>query len=115
MPRNWTCRHNGYGSIERGETDVNLSRLKQIAQLFGVELSALFDDGKTVFNFNGNAQYSGCVQQHNQNGYGIGACSAEYLHLNAEFEKLRAVNDQQMQEIVYLRGLADACLKKDNC
>ncbi|MFI3158008.1 MAG: hypothetical protein QX199_17820 [Methylococcaceae bacterium] len=80
-----------------------------------MELSALFDDGKTVFNFNGNAQYSGCVQQHNQNGYGIGACSAEYLHLNAEFEKLRAVNDQQMQEIVYLRGLADACLKKDNC
>ena len=27
---------NGYGSIERGETDVNLSRLKKIAQLFGV-------------------------------------------------------------------------------
>lgn len=50
---------NGYGSIERGETDVNLSRLKKIAQLFGVEPSRLFDDGKNVFNFNGNAQYSG--------------------------------------------------------
>ena len=32
---------NGYGSIERGETNVNLSRLEQIAQLFGMELSEL--------------------------------------------------------------------------
>jgi transcriptional regulator with XRE-family HTH domain len=34
---------NGYGDIERGETDVNLSRLEQISQLFGMELSELID------------------------------------------------------------------------
>jgi transcriptional regulator with XRE-family HTH domain len=80
---------NGYGSIERGETDVNLSRLKQIAQIFGVAASSLFDDGQTVFNFNGNAQNSACGQ-HNQSHF-MGACSPEYLQLQSECEK------QQMQ------------------
>ena len=30
---------NGYGGIERGETDVNLSRLAQIADLFEIKLA----------------------------------------------------------------------------
>ena len=42
---------NGYGSIERGETDVNLSRLKQITQIFGIELSSLFYHVKNVFQY----------------------------------------------------------------
>jgi transcriptional regulator with XRE-family HTH domain len=29
---------NGYGDIERGETDVNLSRLEQLADLFEMTL-----------------------------------------------------------------------------
>jgi transcriptional regulator with XRE-family HTH domain len=42
---------NGYGSIERGETDVNLSRLEQIADLFGIKLSELLGlDEEAVFN-----------------------------------------------------------------
>lgn len=35
---------NGYGSIERGDTDVSLSRLKQIASLLNVNVSELFDE-----------------------------------------------------------------------
>lgn len=103
----------GYGSIERGETDVNLSRLKQIATLYGVEPSSLFDEGKNVFNFNGDAQYSGWVQHHNQNHHAVGTCSPEYLQLQSELEKQRAVNEQQTQEIAYLRGLVDSLLKKE--
>ncbi len=34
---------NGYGDIERGATDVKLSRLIQLAELFGISLSELFD------------------------------------------------------------------------
>ena len=101
---------NGYGSIERGETDVNLSRLKQIAQLFGVAPSSLFDDGHNVFNFNGNAQYRG---QHNQSQF-MGACSPEYLQLQSELEKQCALNEQQAQEVLYLRGLVDSFMKKEN-
>lgn len=42
---------NGYGSIERGETDVNLSRLEQIALIFEVRLSELFElNEQTVLN-----------------------------------------------------------------
>jgi transcriptional regulator with XRE-family HTH domain len=86
---------NGYGSIERGETDVNLSRLKQIAQLFKVELSTLFDEPKNVFNFNDNTQYGGSMQQHNQ----IGLCSPEYLQLQAELSKQRLINELKDKEI----------------
>ncbi len=43
---------NGYGSIERGETNVQISRILQIAKLFEVNASDLFQDieGKNVFN-----------------------------------------------------------------
>lgn len=103
---------NGYGSIERGETDVNLSRLKQISQLFDVEPSALFDDGKNVFNFNGNTQYSGCVHQHNQNYCGNGVCSPEYMQLKLDLEKQIAVNQQLEKDNVYLKGLIDSLAGK---
>lgn len=105
---------NGYGSIERGETDVNLSRLKKIAQLFGVEPSRLFDDGKNVFNFNGNAQYSGWVQQHNQNYCRNGGCSPEHLQLQSELEKQNAINQQLEKDNVYLKGLVDSLVAKSS-
>ncbi len=39
----------GYGSIERGDTDVNISRLKDIAELFGMDLSELFDSQEKIY------------------------------------------------------------------
>ena len=45
---------NRYGDIERGATDINLSRLEQISQLFDMELSELIDlNEKNVFNILG--------------------------------------------------------------
>lgn len=35
-----------YSKIETGVTDVNLSRLEQIAHFFNIDLSHLFSDGK---------------------------------------------------------------------
>jgi transcriptional regulator with XRE-family HTH domain len=44
-----------YAKIERGETDVNLSRLQQIAEVMEIELSQLFGlDEKNVFNLSGD-------------------------------------------------------------
>jgi transcriptional regulator with XRE-family HTH domain len=40
----------GYGAIERGATDVQLSRLNQIAQLFGIELTDLFAPEKNTIH-----------------------------------------------------------------
>jgi transcriptional regulator with XRE-family HTH domain len=42
----------GYGAIERGTTDVQLSRLQQIADLFEVELMELFKNEHNVVNAN---------------------------------------------------------------
>lgn len=50
---------NGYGDIERGETDISLSRLEQIAKLFEMSLSQLFSlDEKNIFTNNGTQQHS---------------------------------------------------------
>jgi transcriptional regulator with XRE-family HTH domain len=73
----------GYGDIERGETDVNLSRLEQIAQLFEMRLSELFGlDEKTVFHVNGSNN-SGIGQQHCT----ITAYPADYVQLKNDLEK----------------------------
>lgn len=37
---------NGYANIERGETDVQISRLEQIAKLFSVDLTELMSFGE---------------------------------------------------------------------
>lgn len=34
---------NGYGSIERGETDLSLSRMQQIARVLNIDVTNLFD------------------------------------------------------------------------
>ncbi len=34
---------NGYGSIERGETDLSLSRMQQIAGVLNIDVTDLFD------------------------------------------------------------------------
>ena len=48
-----------YAKIERGETDVNFSRLQQIAEVMGIDLLQLLSlDEKNIFNFNEyNSEY----------------------------------------------------------
>lgn len=46
---------NAYAKIERGETDINLSRLKQIAEVLEIELSELFNlNEKSVIRLSGS-------------------------------------------------------------
>jgi diguanylate cyclase (GGDEF)-like protein len=53
---------NGYGCIERGDTDVNLSRIKQIAAIFGVDVVELFNGfnsgGHSITISNQGTQYN---------------------------------------------------------
>lgn len=59
--KNWTQEYvaeklgistNSYAKIERGETNVNFSRLQQIADVMEIELPHLLDlNDKNVFNF----------------------------------------------------------------
>ncbi len=110
--KNWTqedmaCRlnmsSNGYGGIERGETDVNLSRLVQIADLFEIKLSELFGfDGQSVFIANNHGSQA---QQNNQSYCTIGACTPEHIQLKIEFEKQQILLEQQNKQIELLNEM----------
>jgi len=90
---------NGYGSIERGETDVNLSRLEQIAALFGIKLSDLLElNEKNIFNLAGT--------HNNQSNWHIGSCSSECLRFKSEIE-------QKDKEIAYLREIMELLKKTE--
>ncbi|MFI3221647.1 MAG: helix-turn-helix transcriptional regulator [Methylococcaceae bacterium] len=98
---------NGYGLIERGKTNVDLLRLEQIAELFGINLAELCDlSEKNVINLITNTQNS-------QTHCSIGFSTSENSQLKAELEKQQLLNEQQAQEIIYLRGLVDSLLKKN--
>jgi transcriptional regulator with XRE-family HTH domain len=97
---------NGYGCIERGETDVNLSRLEQIADLFDIKLSELLGlDEKNIFN------QGGTKNKITQNYHATGSQSADYLLLKAELEKQLLLNSAKDREIELLKELV-AFLKK---
>jgi transcriptional regulator with XRE-family HTH domain len=88
---------NGYGSIERGETDVKLSRLEQIAQVFGMELLELFGlNERSVFNLIGiyHTQFHHSL---------INSSSIEQTDLKHELEKANLINEQLQKEIIYLK------------
>ncbi len=101
---------NGYGDIERGATDINLSRLEQISQLFGMELSELIDlNEKNVFNFLG-PQNTGIGTLNHCN---ISSGSSEQLQLKFGFEKQQLIIEQQTQEITYLKKII-ALMKRED-
>ena len=89
---------NGYGSIERGETDVKLSRLEKIAHIFGMELLELLGLNKTtIFNLTGDHH----TQFHLSH---INSFSIEQTELKHELEKAHLINEQQRQEIAHLQA-----------
>jgi len=89
----------GYGGIERGETDICITRLVQIAETFEVGLPELLEvNGKTVFNI---------TQEHNQecNNWSFGTSSHEMkeLMLKTELEKCQVIRQAQAVEVENLK------------
>lgn len=86
--------NSGYGSIERGETDVNLSRLEEIAKIFEVDLAELFSlVEQNIFNFGGS--------NHCQNWHTHSPPNQSFL--GSDLEKMQSTNEQQAKEIEYLK------------
>jgi transcriptional regulator with XRE-family HTH domain len=99
---------NGYGSIERGETDVNLSRLEQIAGVFGMELSDLVSlNEKNVFYLTGT-HYSNTQNNHQYAGTGD---LVEIQQLQGELDKQRLINELKDKELA-LKAQENAQLLK---
>jgi transcriptional regulator with XRE-family HTH domain len=89
----------GYGGIERGETDICITRLAQIAEIFEVGLPELLEiNGKTVYNF---------TQAHNQecNNWQLSSPTPEMkeLMLKTELEKCQLLKQAQATEIENLK------------
>ena len=87
-----------YAKIERGETDVNLSRLQQIAKVMGIELSQLFGlNEKNVFNLT-NSQCQHFDNSHVSSPFSIVQTEPQY-----ESEKASFMIEQRDKEIEYLK------------
>ena len=99
---------NAYGDIERGNNDVKLSRLKQIAEFFEIKLSDLFEltEKGTL-----NIYFSGCEQNENNKLY-IGASAIEFEKQQLIIELKDKEIAMQQREIENLKEII-ALLKKD--
>jgi hypothetical protein len=85
----------GYGDIERGDSDIKLSRLQQLADLFEVKLSELIDmNEKTVLNL-------GCEQK--KSHWHFNSNVAESMQLKSELEKQQLLVQMQQKEIENLK------------
>lgn len=85
----------GYGDIERGDSDIKMSRLQQLADLFDVKLSELVDmNEKTVVNLY-------CEQKESR--WSFNSNVVENTQLKAELEKQQLVNEFQIKEIDNLK------------
>lgn len=89
----------GYGNIERGDTDVTLSRLEEIAKILGIELQELFDShGKVVINL-GETSVNG--DNHGESAYQkVTNVRQEVEH---ELEKAQLIIEQQIKQIYLLQ------------
>ena len=84
----------GYSKIERGEVDITLSRLEQIAQVLDVEISQILNfDATQIFNVSNN----NLVQ-------GLGA-KAESMHFHTDDYKEKYIKVLE-GEIVRLKKIA---------
>ncbi|MDD2723722.1 MAG: helix-turn-helix transcriptional regulator [Methylovulum sp.] len=93
---------NTYANIERGETDVQLSRLEQIAQTFEMDLVELFNFGeKTV----------ACLIGNNNQFSNFGQNISDSKETQFELQKAQLLIEQQLKEIAYLKEIIE--LTKD--
>lgn len=93
-----------YGRIERGETDVDLSKLMKIADLFEIRLAELLGfDVKNILNF--GAYNSGTQTNNNQTHCNISACTAECTELKIKYEKQQILLEQQNKQIELLNEM----------
>ena len=86
---------NGYANIERGETDVQISRLEQIAKIFGMDLTELmsFGERNILYFFGDNNQHV------------LQALNASPETLMMELQKRQVLLEQKDKEIQYLKEI----------
>jgi transcriptional regulator with XRE-family HTH domain len=89
---------NCYGDIERGDSDIKLSKLQKIAEIFGMELSELVDLSENgTININFPCQQN---KTNRQNNVYIGSNAAE-------LKEQKLMNEMKDKEIELLRKIIE--------
>ncbi|MEY3219190.1 MAG: hypothetical protein RIT27_547 [Pseudomonadota bacterium] len=99
---------NNYGCIERGEINISLTHLAQLAEIFGsymniygISIPELVDSNtneKNVFNLTGKGK-----NHKNFNNLTIGNSDIETLNLKHELEKALLTQQSLEKEVNYLK------------
>lgn len=107
--RNWTQEDlaeklgwavNTYAKMERGESDIKLEKLKQIAEVVGADVSELLNaSDKTVFNFAENCTQNN-LAPNNLAHCTILLSESQCAH---ELDKAHLIIEQRDKEIVWLK------------
>lgn len=96
----------GYAKIERGETKLHLEKLKQIAQIFNIDVLELIDtEDKKInlyMNENDYNQSSG-ISVYQTNYYGSDVCQNENIQLKQKIAHQEEIIRQKDQELATLR------------
>jgi transcriptional regulator with XRE-family HTH domain len=96
---------NGYANIERGDTDVRLSRLERIAEIFGTNLTELMSFGeRSILYYCGDNNTI-------TNQHVLQALNALPEGLTMELQKHQILLEHKDKEIQYLKEIIDL-LKK---
>jgi transcriptional regulator with XRE-family HTH domain len=91
-----------YAKIERCETNVGHDRLKQIAEVGGIDLEQLFGlDEKSIFNLNENPNINN--NNHHTQCDIVNLNSNDHTELQHELEKAQLMIEQRDKEIELLR------------
>lgn len=91
---------NGYAKIERGETDVQFSRLQEISELMEISLLELL-------NVNSNINITSCWSYHGQFNNIQNHEHADIRLLQQEIDHLKKLLEQKDREIGCLRELVE--------
>jgi transcriptional regulator with XRE-family HTH domain len=90
---------NAYGDIERGCSDPKLSKLEQISEILGVNLSELLaTNDRWILNLACEVKKSTWIQ---------GESSAEFQQIKFELEKQQLLNAEKDKEISYLKEIIE--------
>lgn len=103
---------NGYGNIERGNTNLSLPKLKNIAAIFNESISEMFSEDKNIFNSMGD---NNTGTQNNQNFCSIFSDTGQCMrNTQVEFnlEKQKLINEHQRNEIIMLRQINELLKEK---
>ncbi len=101
---------NGYGNIERGDTNISIFRLEKIAEVLETDVEELMSFSPQIIH-NKVCDYMG---DNNRNYQFIGDTEFIQMELKHELEKRDLLLIEREKEIVYLKSVIDELLKKLN-